>query len=105
MGNKISATRDKKYFLEKPCIILHMKRKIAELATTDISGLFLSAERQAAPERPLARRRRGRFPVVPVAACATVMAVGMAALPVAFVAVDHTRVVAWTNRLFDLAGL
>jgi hypothetical protein len=105
MVSKISTTREKKYFSEKPCIILHMKRKMTELTATDISGLFLSAERQAAPGQPVPRRRRGRALVLPVAACATVMAVGMAALPVAFVAVDHTRVVAWTNRLFDLAGL
>jgi hypothetical protein len=83
-----------------------MKRKMTELTTTDISGLFLSAERHAAPAPVIARRRpRARSLLLPAAACATVMAVGMAALPVAFVVADHDRVVAWTNRLFDLAGL
>ena len=82
-----------------------MKRKIPEFTTTDISGLFLSAERHAAPTPVVGRRPRARALALPVAACATAMAVGMAVLPVAFVAADHTRVVAWTNRLFDLAGL
>ena len=82
-----------------------MKRKMPELTTADISGLFLSVERHAAPAPVLARRPRARSLLLPVAACATVMAVGMAVLPAAFVVADHTRVVAWTNWLFDLAGL
>lgn len=82
-----------------------MKRKMPELTTADISGLFLSAEQYAAPAPLSGRRPRARSLLLPVVACATVMALCMAALPVAFVVADHTRVVAWTNRLFDLAGL
>ena len=82
-----------------------MKRKMPELTAADISGLFLSAERHAAPAPVVAHRPRARSLLLPAAACATVLALGLAALPVAFVVADHTRVVAWTNRLFDLAGL
>lgn len=39
------------------------------------------------------------------AAGAIVVLICLAALPVAFVTVDHTLVVEWTNALFDLAGL
>jgi hypothetical protein len=56
---------------------------------------------------PLLRARFGDrgHPVLATAACAVAALICLAALPVAFVAVDHTLVVEWSNAFFDLAGL
>ncbi|HEX2113073.1 MAG TPA: hypothetical protein VHM01_01600 [Alphaproteobacteria bacterium] len=48
---------------------------------------------------------RSRSFVLPVAAAAAVMTIGLALLPVAFLAIDHDRGVTWADRLFDMAGL
>jgi hypothetical protein len=81
-----------------------MEKIIPEIANTNISEIFLkTGGLRTAPLR--ARRMRSRSFVLPVAAAAAVMTIGLALLPVAFVAVDHDRVVTWTNRLFDMAGL
>lgn len=81
-----------------------MKRTIAEFPPESISPLFFHP-RELRPSLPAVRVWRGRSFVLPAAVCAAAMAVGLALLPVAFVAVDHKRVVTWTNALFDLAGL
>jgi hypothetical protein len=49
-------------------------------------------------------RDRGH-PLLVAAASAIVVLIYLAALPVAFVMMDHTLVVQWSNALFDLAGL
>jgi hypothetical protein len=51
------------------------------------------------------RFRDRNHPLLATAACAIVVLICLAALPVAFVTVDHTLVVEWSNALFDLAGL
>jgi hypothetical protein len=51
------------------------------------------------------RFRDRRHPLLAAASCAIAVLIGLAVLPVAFVTVDHTIVVEWSNALFDLAGL
>jgi hypothetical protein len=81
-----------------------MKRKIHELPRTDISPLFFHAGRSNRTF-PAVSIPRGRSLLLPAAAGASILVVGLALLPVAFVMLDHNRVVSWTNALFDLAGL
>jgi hypothetical protein len=51
------------------------------------------------------RFRDRSHPLLATAACAIVVLICLAALPLAFVTVDHTLLVEWSNALFDLAGL
>ena len=52
-----------------------------------------------------ARFRDRNHPLLAAAACTTAVLICLAALPMAFVMMDHTLVVAWSNALFDLVGL
>ena len=81
-----------------------MKRPTLEFTQKTISPLFFRSQ-QSCASLPAVRVWRGRSAVLPTAACAAAIAVGIAVVPLAFVAVDHKHVVAWTNALFNLAGL
>jgi hypothetical protein len=77
---------------------------ITDFTQKTISPLFFRSQ-ESRTSLPAVRVWRGRSAMLPTVACAAAMAVGLALLPLAFVAVDHKQVVAWTNALFDLAGL
>jgi hypothetical protein len=104
MGTEILLTIEECIFQKKSYIHHIMRRTIAELQPDTISPLFFRPQ-GSRPSLPAVRVWRGRSVLLPTAACAAAVAVGLALLPLAFVAVDHKQVVAWTNALFDLAGL
>jgi hypothetical protein len=52
-----------------------------------------------------ARFRDRRHPLLTAAACAIAVLIGLAVVPVVFVAADRAFVVEWSNAFFDLAGL
>jgi hypothetical protein len=71
------------------------------MMTTSDSAIAMAAK---SPVLYVRFRDRGH-PLLVAAACAIVVLICLAALPVAFVMVDHTLVVEWSNALFDLAGI